>query len=125
MQTVHQSLLVRLSTAPPPSSQVDILFVPVFEKDDLTDLPDLDAATGGEVGRARARGEFIGKPWELFVTPLLNGGWKAGRIGLIGAGPVEQWNGERARRAATVAGLTARQRRSGRVAILHRPAGAA
>ena len=121
MQTVHQSLPVQLSHAPLSASVADVVLVPVFEQDALADVPGLDAATGGELGRARARGEFLGTPFELFITPLVAGEWKAGRLIVVGAGPRGQWGSERLRRVATVSGLAARQRRVGRVALLHRP----
>jgi len=47
----------------------DVLFVPTFgDSDTWTDLPWLDAATGGEVTRARARGEFSARPFDMFAT---------------------------------------------------------
>src|SRR5580692_4816281 len=80
---------------------VDVLFVPVFQDDDrIEDLPDLDAATSGEVGRARSRGEFRGRPFELFLTPLLANGWKAKRVALVGAGQRRDADAERMRRVA-------------------------
>src|SRR5262245_54573426 len=117
MQTAHQPMPVRLSTAAPSSAEADVLFIPVFEEDDLADVPGLDAATGGELGRARERGEFLGKPFDFFITPL-SGHWKAGRVAMVGAGPRPQAGTERLRRVATVAALAARQRRTGKVALL-------
>ena len=38
----------------------DVLVVPTFSDDDLADVPGLDAASGGEVTRARERGEAYG-----------------------------------------------------------------
>ncbi|HEX7780638.1 MAG TPA: hypothetical protein VF424_15420, partial [Vicinamibacterales bacterium] len=55
----------------PEDAEVDLLFVPVFEQDDrLTDLPGLDDATGGEIARARASGEFRAKLYDVFITPV-------------------------------------------------------
>jgi leucyl aminopeptidase len=98
-------------------SQVDtdLLIVPVFEGDSsIRDLEGMDAATGGAVGRGLASGEIRGTAYELFLTPLT--GWKAARIGLIGAGKPEDFSTERLRRVATAAGLMARQRRVSRLA---------
>src|SRR5215471_17984382 len=98
------------ASTPPAQVAVDVLFVPVFgEGDKLDDLAGLDEATGGEVGRARARGEFRGKLYEIFLTPV-TGGWRAGRIALIGAGELDELNAERARRIAATCGYFARRR---------------
>jgi leucyl aminopeptidase len=123
MQTVHRPLNVGLSTAPLSETPADILFLPVFEEDDLADVPDLDAVTGGEIGRARARGEFTGRLYDLFVTPIVNDAWKVGRVALVGGGAREQCGAEVLRRVATVAGLAARQRRAARAALVARKSG--
>ncbi len=95
-----------------------MLVVPVFEEDDLGDLGDLDAASGGEIDRARSRGEFKGKAFDVFSTPARD--WKAGRVMLIGAGSRADVSADRLRRIAVVGGLSARQSRLTRVAFLHR-----
>ena len=46
----------------------DVILVAVFQdEDDLADVPGLDGATGGWVGRARASGEFTGRLYECFL----------------------------------------------------------
>jgi len=120
MQSVHHPLTLQLSTAPLATSEAEVLFVPVFEHDGLEDLGGLDSATGGECGRAQARGEFTGKLFDLLVTPVTEATWRAGRIGLLGAGPRAGCTPDRWRRLGTVAGLAARQRRATRVALLLR-----
>jgi leucyl aminopeptidase len=117
MQTVHQPVIVRLAATAPSNAAADILFVLVFENEAGDVMEALDAATGGEIGRARGRGEFLGKAFETFFTPVTPGAGSAARIGLVGAGPVAEWGRERARRCAAVAGLAARQRRVPRIAI--------
>ena len=75
----------------PEQVAVDLLFVPVFEDESTPDdVGSLDEATNGEIGRARASGEFRGKAYEVFVTPIVSG-WKARRVGCIGAGKVADW----------------------------------
>ena len=66
------------------------------------------------------RGRFEGKPYELFLTPILKG-WRATRVALIGAGPALDVNLERLRRLATAGALAARQRHVARIAFVHRP----
>ena len=75
MLTVHQTPDVALTARASSDIEADLLIFPVFEDDALADEPGLDAASGGEVDAARARGEITGKAFSLFVTPLP--GWKA------------------------------------------------
>ncbi len=63
-------------------------------------------------------GEFAGRPFEVYLTPL--SGWKTPRVGLVGAGKREEFTTERMRRIATAAALAARQRRVTRIAWLVR-----
>jgi leucyl aminopeptidase len=93
----------------------DLLAVPFFEGEPLSgDLAEVDAAADGAVGRAIASREIQGRPYDIFLTPL--NGWRAARLMLIGVGKREQFTTERLRRAATTAGLAARQRKIARVA---------
>jgi hypothetical protein len=94
----------------PGDAAADMMFVPVFQGDDaLDDLPGLDEATGGEIQRARASAEFRGKLYEFFITRVV-GGWKAGRIALVGAGRLADADPERIRKIAAACGYTARLR---------------
>jgi leucyl aminopeptidase len=119
MQTVHRTPAVTLTAHSSRDIDTDLLVVPVFEDDDLADEGELDAASGGDIGLARGRGEFKGKAFDVFVTPLR--GWKAKRVALVGAGPRKEFASDRLRRIATTAGLVARQRHIPRIAIVHRP----
>jgi len=123
MQMVHSVPALALATAGPSDSTSDLLVIPVFEQDDVGDVDGVDAATRGEMGRARQRGEFRGKVFELFVTPAGANGWRAARVMLAGAGPRNEYSTERIRRIATAAALAARQRRLTRIALLHRADG--
>ena len=123
MQMVHAVPAVALATAGPSESTSDVLVVPVFEQDDFSDIDGLDAATNGEVGRARERGEFRGKLYELFFTPAGSNGWRSPRVALTGAGPRNEYSTERIRRVVTAAALAARQRRLTRIGLLHRACG--
>jgi leucyl aminopeptidase len=89
---------------------VDILFVPVVTDEESAFDAALGQATGGEVARARAAGEFRARPYEVFVTPVVQPGWKAHRIGLVGAGERADLDAERVRRLAACAGYAARRR---------------
>ena len=119
MQTVYKTPPLTLTGHPAAELDVDLLVIPSFTDDEFVDEPDLDRATGGEVGRARARGEFTGKPYEMLVTAL--SGWKALRAVLVGTGKCMEVTPDHFRRLATIGGLLARQRRMTRVGILFRP----
>ena len=77
-----------LASQPSADVQSDLLIIPVFSDDDFTDEATLDAASGGEVKRARSRGELTGKPYEVVVTSTTFSNWKAARALLVaGEGP--------------------------------------
>src|SRR5687768_9602859 len=96
MHTVHKTPAIALTSRASQDLDADLLVLPVFEDDDLADEAGLDEATGGEVAAARARGEFRGKPYDVFVTPLR--GWKASRVALIGVGPRKDFSSDKLRR---------------------------
>ena len=110
-----------LEVGPLGAVQTDLLIVPVFEADDFADVPGLDAATGGEVGRASKNREFTGRPFEVFLTPVSHQ-WQARRVALVGAGPRAGWVADIARRVASTGVLAARQGRAPRVTVLFRGA---
>jgi leucyl aminopeptidase len=122
MHTVHKTPAVTVTAKATRDIDTDLLIIPVFEDDDLADESELDTASGGEYTRARSRGEFRGKAFEQFLTPVADGTWKARRALLVGAGGRKDFSAERLRRIATIGGLTARQRRMTSIAIAARAA---
>ena len=119
MLTVHRTPVIALTTRASSDIEADLLIFPVFEDDTLADEADLDAAAGGEIAAARARGEITGKVSGLFVTAVR--GWKASRVALVGVGSRKDVSPDRLRRAGTIGALAARQRRLTSIAIVHRP----
>ena len=120
MTRAISGVAVSFSPARTPEVETALLVLPVFEAEDVVArVPGLDEVTGGAVGRALASGEVQGKPFEIFLTPVLHG-WRAERIALIGAGPAAAFDTERLRRLATAAGSAARQRRIKHIAFVHR-----
>jgi leucyl aminopeptidase len=119
MQTAYKTPPLNLTGYRAAELDADLLVIPSFVDDDFVDEPDLDRASGGEIGRARARGEFSGKPYEVLVTAL--SGWKSVRAVLVGVGKSMEVTPDHFRRVATIGGLMARQRRMTRVAVLFRP----
>jgi leucyl aminopeptidase len=100
--------------------ETDVLVVPWFEGDEAGAIADVDGATGGEVARAIAAGEFRGRPYDFFVTRVTDTAWRARRLALVGAGSAERFGPELARRLAVAAGTALRQRRVTRAGWLLR-----
>jgi len=100
----------------------DLLIVPWFKDEAASALPALDAATGGELGRALASKEFQAKPYELFLAAITDTSWRARRIAVIGGGVGERGS-DLVRRLATAAGLAAGQRHVPRAAFIVRGQG--
>lgn len=101
-------------TDDPSKVETDLLILPVFEDDPLDDVRGLDQATGGQIRRAQESKELLGRPFEIFLTPL--SGWLAPRVALVGAGTRTDLTTERIRRIATASALAARTRRVKRIA---------
>jgi leucyl aminopeptidase len=111
------------STSGPLSAiDADLLVVPWFQGEAADALPALDAATGGELGRALTSKEFQVKPYELFFAPITDKSWRARRVAVIGGGTGERGS-DLVRKLATAAGLAARQRYVPRVAFAVRGQG--
>jgi leucyl aminopeptidase len=105
---------------PLPVIDTDLLVIPWFETESASVFGGLDGATAGHIRRALESGEFAARPFDLFVTPVVDPGWRAGRIALIGAGRESAFSSFLARRLATAAGLAGRSRRAGRLAFVGR-----
>jgi leucyl aminopeptidase len=112
---------IRLLTGDLASVDTDLLVVPAFDAEAVAQaVPGLDAASGGEVGRALTSGEIRGRLYDLFLTPSAGKSWKAVRIGIVGAGKSAEFTTERLRKLATAAALAARTRRVARIAFVLR-----
>ena len=101
-----------------PDVETELLVVPVCEGGNDAVPNELDMATGGELGRARSRGEFRPRPNELFLTPVVSGAWKSRRVALLGAGSGGDGILRRLRSAAATLAIEARRRRIGEVAVV-------
>ena len=107
------------ATTSPEDVSADVLFVPVFQGDDrLEDCAGLDAATDGELRRARSSGEFHAKVGETHSATAV--GWNTRRIVLAGAGNRAALDAEQVRRIASTCGYVARRRSASSIAILAR-----
>lgn len=109
-----------VTAAPARDIPTDLLVVPAFNQDDLADVVGLDAATGGELTRAREAREFKAKLYELFFASIGDRGWRARRVILVGAGDEARASIDLLRRLAATAGLAARQRHVRRLGFVVR-----
>ena len=102
----------------PRSADTDLVTVAAFEGEASVLVAAWSDATGGEIDRAIASGEFSGKLFETFVTPISDRGYRARRFSAIGLGRQSDFTVDRARRAASSIGLMARHKKIARVAFL-------
>ena len=75
----------------------------------------MTAPLGDDLRSALERGEFRGKPYEIYVARTPASGWRAARVVFVGGGPRGEINVERIRRMATTAAQAARQQRRARI----------
>ena len=118
MTSVQNAVAVEVVATQPSAVDTDLLIRPVFEAEPVTGDDLFSVATAGEVSRASASGEFPGKLFDLFFAPIVDPRWKARRVLFVGLGRRADFDVDRLRRAATAAGLAARQRRYERVGVL-------
>jgi len=97
------------------SLDTDLLVI--FLADTESPGPEWVEATGGELGKAMASREFCGRLYETFLHPIINRTYHASRLLAVGLGPRADFTVDRGRRAATVAGLLARQKKIGRITL--------
>ena len=110
-----QSALCELSSA-----AVDLLVVPWFEDERADAVPGLDAASGSELSRVLATGEFTGRLFDTFLTPITGGAWTPRRLMLVGAGQAAAFDPDRARKVAAASSYAVRARRVPRVGVVLR-----
>jgi leucyl aminopeptidase len=118
MTMVQTAVNVEVLAAAIDTIDTELLVLPVFEAEPLPGEHLLVAATGGEVVRAVASGEFKGKLFDLFFSPIVDARWKARRVLLAGLGRRADYSVDRLRRLATAAALAARQRHHERVSLI-------
>ena len=118
MRTAYMTPEVALSARPLDELDADLLVIPVFEDASAADDASIDEPCGGAVTQSRTSGEFRGKLYDVFLTPVTAQGWKTRRALLVGAGRTGEWTSDRLRRVAATAGLTARKRHLSRLAFL-------
>ena len=114
------SIEVAVASTPLSSLDTEWLFIPVARQETSLPLEQVDRATGGELSRAMASGEFKAKDYHVHVTPVVDAAWRVRRVALVGAGDVPEFGPDLLRRLAVVAGLAARDRDAARLGFLSR-----
>jgi leucyl aminopeptidase len=117
MDARQKSKLMDVFAGDPRAADADLVIVTAFEGQ-AGSLSQWSESTAGEIQRAIASKEFSGKLYELFITPLVDDGFRASRLAAVGLGPAAEFTIDRARRVASAIGITARQRKIGRIAFL-------
>ncbi len=123
MPTAQITMPISCVSDPLHAIAADLLVVPWYEGETAGAVPGLDGATGGEIARALASKECQGKAFEVFTASVMDRTWQCRRVCLVGGGPSEAAAADQMRKVAAAAGLTARQKRVGRVALLVRGQG--
>jgi leucyl aminopeptidase len=101
----------------PKTVDTDLLVVAVFEGQ-AGGLGGWSEATAGEIDRVAATKEFSGKLYELFLTPIVGGAYRARRLAAVGLGKAADFTIDRARRVASAVGIHARQKKIGSLALV-------
>jgi leucyl aminopeptidase len=123
MSAARTTASITCTCGPLEGIDTDLIVVPWFEGEPPASVPGLDVASGGEVARAIGTKEFQAKPFELFLTQVLDHRWRARRLVLIGAGRRADFGGEIMRKVAAAAGASVRLKRAARVAFMIRGSG--
>jgi leucyl aminopeptidase len=118
MPVAYEVPKIHVLSVPAPSVDADLVVVPVAEDHAPAAVAEFDAAVGGSLGVALARGEFTPRALDSFSTPITASGWIASRMVFMGGGNRAEIGPERLRRMASCAVFLARQQRRGRIAWL-------
>ena len=96
-------------------ADVDLIAIPIAQDHAAAAASRYDGALGEDLRSALERGEFAGKPYEVYVARMPASGWRAARVVFVGGGPRDEINVERIRRMATSAAQVARHQRRARI----------
>jgi leucyl aminopeptidase len=118
MPVAYEVPKIHVLSIPAPSVDADLIVVPVAEDHAGGAVAEFDAAVGGSLGLALARGEFTPRLLDSFGASITASGWTATRMVFMGGGNRAEIGPERLRRMAACAVTLARQQRRGRIAWL-------
>ena len=111
---------VSVATIAAGQADADVVGLPVFDDDDLGDVVDLEAASGGEVARVRDSGVLRFAAGETLLLRTDGAGWQPRHVLLVGAGPPGRASVQRLREAAAAAARAALRHRIERLAFVCR-----
>jgi leucyl aminopeptidase len=100
--------------------QADWLVVPLFENEDPAALSGVSPALADAARRMLEPGDFRGKRYEWLASAPPDETIASKRVVLLGAGAASEYAPEVARRLCSACVLAARERRLGRLAVVHR-----
>jgi len=96
-------------------ADVDLIIIPVAQDYAAAAAQRYDSPLGDDLRSAIERGEFRGKPNEVYVAAAPPAGWRATRVVFVGGGMRADLSVERFRRMAATAAQTARQQKRARI----------
>src|ERR671910_1248364 len=104
---------ITVSNASLATADVDLVIIPVAQDHAAAAAQRYDAPLGDDLRSAIERGEFRGKPNEVYVAA--SPAWRARRVMFVGGGVRAHLTVERFRRMAATAVHTARQQKRSRI----------
>src|SRR5688572_13789228 len=116
MHAPHEVPRISVNSAPLNTADTDLIIIPIAQDQAAATLSTLDPAIADDVRSATERGEFLAKPYEIYVVRTPAQGWRAARVVCVGGGPRRDMAVERFRRMATSAAQVARHQRRAKIA---------
>ena len=116
MHAPYEVPRISVGNTPLPSVDTDLIIVPVAQDRVGDALSKVDASVADDVRSALERGEFGGKPAEIYTSRTPSQGWNASRVVFVGGGNRCEMAAERFRRMATAAARVAHHQKRARIA---------
>ena len=115
MHVPYEVPRLSVSDASLAAADVDLIIIPIAQDHAAAAAQRYDAPLGDDLRSAIERGEFRGKPNEIYVASAPATGWRAARIVFVGGGPRAEISVEGFRRMAATAAQTARSQKRARI----------
>lgn len=115
MHAPYEVPRISVSEAALASADLDVIFIPIAQDNAAAAAQRYDAPLGDDLRSAIERGEFRGKPNEIYIASSPVAGWRAARIAFVGGGPRAQISVEGFRRMAATAAQAARTHKRARI----------